>query len=95
MADMEQIIQQCHDLLAQLPDAQQRQAVNRLAVRRYERRILDRVRRGSATTSSSASIGGAATPSGLAGGTRRTRGAATDPGPPRGYESLAGVEVRP
>lgn len=95
MADAEQVLQHCQALIAQLPDSQQRQVINALAAGRYEQRILDRVKRGSATTSASASIGGAATPSGLAGGTRRTRGAATDPGPPRGYESLAGVEVRP
>lgn len=87
-ATAEQVFQHCQAILAQLPDPWQRQVVNQLALAR-------RKTRGSATTSGEAGIDGAAKPPGPLPAALRIRAAAADPGPPRGFESLAGVEVRP
>lgn len=77
-ADAEQVLHHCQALIAELPDAQQRQVINALAAGRYERRILDRVKRGSATTSGEAAIDGAATDPAPFGGESGCRVPATD-----------------
>lgn len=61
MPDIEQIIQQIQAILAPLPDSQQRQVINRLAVLRYERRWMERATRGTANDPAEPAIDGAAT----------------------------------